>query len=269
MKAMIIDIARCNGCFNCQIACKDEHVDNDWSPYAKPQPDTGHFWMNLKEIERGQYPKVKVAYVASPCMHCQYPQCIKSAQGGAVYKRQDGIVMIDPVKSKGQKQIVDTCPYGAIYWNEELNIPQKCTFCAHLLDKGWKKPRCVEACPTDAIIFGEYEDLKDIITNKKAEVMSPELGTQPVVYYIGLPKKFVAGSIALGDKNECAENVSVTLIGKNIKRTTKTDNYGDFEFEDLPDNKAYTVKIQYPGYAPKLFRVNTKTDVYLGEIVLT
>ena len=35
----IFDI--CNGCYCCQIACKDEHVANDWMPYAKPQPDTG------------------------------------------------------------------------------------------------------------------------------------------------------------------------------------------------------------------------------------
>lgn len=41
MKAILVDISKCNGCFNCQIACKDEHVDNDWSPYAKPQPDLG------------------------------------------------------------------------------------------------------------------------------------------------------------------------------------------------------------------------------------
>ncbi len=37
MKALVIDITRCNGCHNCQIACKDEHVGNDWTPYAKPQ----------------------------------------------------------------------------------------------------------------------------------------------------------------------------------------------------------------------------------------
>ena len=43
-KVMIIDIAICNGCHNCQIACKDEHCANDWTPIAKPQPDTGQFW---------------------------------------------------------------------------------------------------------------------------------------------------------------------------------------------------------------------------------
>lgn len=36
MKVFVVDIAKCNGCYGCQIACKDEHVDNDWMPYAKP-----------------------------------------------------------------------------------------------------------------------------------------------------------------------------------------------------------------------------------------
>lgn len=38
MKAFVIDVARCNGCMNCQIACKDEHCGTDWLPYAAEQP---------------------------------------------------------------------------------------------------------------------------------------------------------------------------------------------------------------------------------------
>ena len=43
-KAFVIDVAKCSGCYNCQLACKDEHAENDWMPYAKPQPLTGQFW---------------------------------------------------------------------------------------------------------------------------------------------------------------------------------------------------------------------------------
>jgi len=53
MKAFVIDVARCNGCYSCQIACKDEHVGNDWTPYTKPQPDTGQFWLKQNEFVRG------------------------------------------------------------------------------------------------------------------------------------------------------------------------------------------------------------------------
>ena len=53
MKAFVIDLSVCNGCYCCQIACKDEHAGNDWSPYAKPQPDTGQFWLGIKEKSQG------------------------------------------------------------------------------------------------------------------------------------------------------------------------------------------------------------------------
>ena len=64
MKAFVMDLAICNGCYCCQIACKDEHVANDWTPYAKPQPDYGQFWMKMEEKVRGTVPKVKVSYTA-------------------------------------------------------------------------------------------------------------------------------------------------------------------------------------------------------------
>ena len=270
MKCMVIDITKCNGCFNCQIACKDEHVDNDWSPYARPQPDMGHYWMHVDLVERGKYPKVKVAYVPKPCLHCDEASCMKDVPAGSVYRRDDGIVIIDPDKSKGQKQLLDKCPYGCIYWNEELNIPQKCTFCAHLLDDGIiKEPRCVEACPAGVLTFGEYDELKDLVKDKKAELLHPEFGLKPRVYYIGLPKRFVAGTVIFGDTDECAENVDVTLTGQGIREKAKTNNFGDFEFEGLESDQKFSVMVEFKVYAPRTFNVETKRDVYLGDIILS
>ena len=70
---------------------------------------------------------------------------------GTIYRREDGLVIIDPEKAKGHPEIVDTCPYGAIYWNEEQQVAQKCTGCAHLVDAGWTETRCSQVCPTNAI----------------------------------------------------------------------------------------------------------------------
>ena len=66
MKVFVIDVDLCVGCYACQFVCKDEHVGNDWSPIAKPQPDTGQFWMRLDEHIRGTVPKVEMHYVAEP-----------------------------------------------------------------------------------------------------------------------------------------------------------------------------------------------------------
>ena len=155
---MVINAKKCTGCYNCFLSCRDEFAGNEYAPYSAPQPMTGMNWIHLVEKERGQYPKVKVAYTPVTCMQCDSPDCMKVAQNGAIYKTKEGIVIIDPVKAKGQKQIVNACPYRVIEWNEELQIPQKCDFCAHMLAKGEKGPRCVENCPVDALVFGDLDD---------------------------------------------------------------------------------------------------------------
>jgi Fe-S-cluster-containing dehydrogenase component len=269
---MVIDIARCNGCFNCFLACRDEHCGNDFPPYSASQPETGQSWMQVIEKERGKYPKVKVAYTPVLCMHCDDASCIKAATGGAIYKRADGIVIIDPKKSGGQKALVSACPYRVIFWNEEKQIPQKCTFCAHLLDQGWKAPRCVEVCPTGALTFGNLDDASSDVARRmksgKMEVLHPEYGMKEKVSYLGLPKRFIAGSVVFGNTDQCGEGAKVTLQGKGEKRVTKADNYGDFEFDGLKADKTYGIKVESAGYRPYETEVNTKVDVYLGDIVL-
>jgi Fe-S-cluster-containing dehydrogenase component len=269
---MIIDLDKCSGCYNCFLACRDEHYGNDFPPISLGQPFKGHFWMQVIEKERGKYPKVKLSFIPKTCMHCDDPPCARMAPDGAVYKRPDGIVIIDPEKSVGRKEILSSCPHRVIFWNEEKNIPQKCTFCAHLLDQGWKEPRCVEVCPTGALIFGDLSDENSKVSklwkSERLEIFHPEFDLKPRVKYIGIPKRFVAGSVYFKDKDECAENVKVSLSGSGKRMTVKTNNYGDFEFEGLEDGKDYKVKIEYPGYEPQSFEVNTKVDVYLGEIYL-
>ncbi|MFC1846412.1 4Fe-4S dicluster domain-containing protein, partial [Chloroflexota bacterium] len=177
---MVIDINKCCGCYNCFLACKDEHCEHEYPKYAAAQPMVGHFWMQVIEKERGNSTKIKLSYIPYTCMHCQDAACIKAAYNKAVYRRPDGIVIIDPVKAKGQKQLVSSCPYRVIYWNEELDLPQKCTFCAHLLDDGWKEPRCVELCPTGALIFGDMDDpnseVAKLVASGNTEVLRPEYG---------------------------------------------------------------------------------------------
>ncbi len=268
MKVFTFDSSICNGCYNCQIACKDEHVANDWTPYAKPQPETGQFWLKLTEKVRGQVPRVKVAYTALMCNHCDNAPCMEACKPQAIYKRKDGLVIIDPVKCTGCKNCVDACPYGAIYFNDDLNIAQKCTGCAHLLDSGWKEPRCVDACPTLAIKFVEESEAKAFI--KEAEYIKPERkdADKPRVYYKDLPKRFVAGTVYDPAEKEVIIGASVTLTESGSKKTltAQTDSYGDFEFEKLPVGK-FVLKIE-KGKKSKEIKVNTQEDVSLGDIPL-
>ena len=268
-KVMVINYDICNGCYNCQIACKDEHVANDWSPIAKPQPDTGQFWNKIFDNVRGQVPKVKVTYEHSICQHCDDAPCITACNAGAIYKRDDGVVIIDPDKCRGNMMCIAACPYeNVIYYNEALNIAQKCTFCAHLLDSGWNEPRCVDACPTGAFTFGEEADLKDLIS--KSEPLKSELAhVKPRVYYIGLPKKFIAGALFEQASEKCAEGATITATNNETgdKFQAKSDSYGDFWLKDLKDG-IYTLLIEKPGYLPQKFGPVdvTKKDINVGDI---
>ena len=196
-----------------------------------------------------------------------------AALDGAVYRREDGIVLIDPEKAGGQERIVNACPYRVIFWNKEAQIPQKCTFCAHRLDEGEKQPRCVEACPTGALMFGDLDDSGSDIAKAVAaadtEVFHPEYNTNPLVKYSGIPKRFITGEVVLkGKEDECAQGVKIVLEGNGQKVETISDVYGDFEFDGLPKNKAYTITVEEKGYAVKTIAVTTQTDVNLGEVVL-
>jgi len=190
-----------------------------------------------------------------------------------VYKRPDGIVVIDPKKAIGQRQLVDACPYHAIFWNEEKRLPQKCTFCVQRLEKG-RIPKCVQVCPSQALVFGDLEDpgsnVSKIVASGKTEALDPERRTRPRVYYLAVPKVFVAGSVVFGDVDECAEGVKVTLTDRSTRKLTKisTNNFGDFEFDGLSAGK-YSVKFEYNGYRGKTVVIDLKTDKDLGIVTLT
>lgn len=245
MKTLIIDASRCVQCCNCQIACKDEHCGQAWLPYAEAQPETGQFWMKVHQKERGHRPHLKVEYIPTPCQRCENAPCMAAAENGAMYLREsDGMPLIDPAKAKGQRQIVDACPYHVIFWNEELSIPQKCTGCAHLLDgnEPIKVPRCYDNCPTGALQYGEESEL-DL---EGAVHLHPEYGTKPHVWYKGLIPTFVAGTVFDPSVMEVVKNATCTLEGEGVSMETTTNHWGDFEFRGVPSG-TFSLKIAYDG----------------------
>jgi len=274
--ALVIDVEKCEDCNNCFLACKDEHVGNDWEGYTDSQPLHGQRWMNILRKERGQYPLIDVAYLPVPCMHCDNAPCVKAAKSNAVVKREDGIVMIDPRKAVGQKELLKACPYDAIWWNEEKNVPQKCTMCAHLLDEGWDKPRCVQACPTGAleVICMDDSETSDLIAAENLECLYPDHGTSPRVFYKNLyrfEKHFIGGSVAF-EKNavvDCADGALITLTkdSKRIAETT-TDNFGDFRFDCLDENSGeYSIETRFRDYEAKVATVNLISSINIGTII--
>jgi Fe-S-cluster-containing dehydrogenase component len=268
-KVFLIDIDKCNGCYSCQVVCKDEHVGNDWTPIAKSQPETGHFWIELTQEVRGTVPKVRVAYRPHLCMHCDSAPCMDACPvEGAIYKRDDGLVIIDPVTCSGCRNCLDVCPYQTIFFHEELNIAQKCTGCAHLLDDGWEEPRCADACPTEAIKWVDEAEAKELISG--SEVWKPELkdDVKPRAYYLNLPGRFIAGTVYDPVDKEVIIDADCTLTekGNGKKYSTKTDDYGDFWFEGLKKG-IFDLKIKKGPEAKSFTALNTTgEDINLGDI---
>jgi Fe-S-cluster-containing dehydrogenase component len=269
---LIIDVARCHDCNDCFLADKDEFVDNEFPPTAAAQPWHGHRWMSIKRKERGQYPIVQTAYLPMPCMHCAEAPCLTA--DGAVYRRQDGLVIIDPVKAKGRREIVTSCPYNAIYWNEEKQLAQKCTGCAHLLDGGWTETRCSQVCPTDAVklVMEEDVEMEQRVAAEGLERYRDSLGTKPRVYYKNLyrwTRAFVSASVVFADTDECAEGATMTVesAGQSIG-TAVSDNFGEVLVDRLEPGKEYAVRIEAAGYTATVMTAKLDASLNLGTVML-
>lgn len=262
MKVFVIDLARCNGCHNCQIACKDEHCGNEWVPYALSQPDTGQFWCRVNQKEKGQIPKVRVNYTPVLCNHCDHGCCESAPE--CIVKRDDGLVYIDPEKARGRKDLVDLCPAGHIFWNDELQVPQKCTGCAHLVDAG-EVPHCVDLCPTGALRFGEAAEF-DI----DFEAAGTELpaGNAPRVFYLNEPGLFVGGEVWDPKDDEVIEGALVELKADGgASWETKTDGFGDFWFEHLQTG-SYRLTVQADGFAGEARDFELRESLNVGDFPL-
>ncbi len=270
-----INSARCMACYACFTACKDEHCGWD-TDLSRAQPELGQYWINIIEWERGDNTRrVKTATVPTPCSHCDNPACMAVARNGAVYKRPDGIVIIDPEKAVGQKQIFEACPVGAVYWNEEFQLPQKCTMCAELLDDphypGFE-PRCVEACPNQCLVFGDLADpdseINKLIAANKVTQLDCLKGRTGSVVHLNIPQTFLAGTVAYPEELEevcIGAKVVVTCEDGSESHTRITNWAGDWEVEDLPRGKSWTVEITFPGFKPVVYTgERTDHDHYVG-----
>ena len=114
------------------------------------QPWQGHRWMNIMRQGARPVPADRTAYL---------PHALHALRGCALPHRRRRRLHSAPtalsssIRSRpgapGDRS--RACPYGAIYWNEEKGLAQKCTGCAHLLEAGWAETRCSQVCPTEAL----------------------------------------------------------------------------------------------------------------------
>jgi Fe-S-cluster-containing dehydrogenase component len=252
---LIIDVALCQNCNNCVLAAKDELVGNAHPGYSAPHSPQGHGVVRMERQVRGEGHHTDAAYRPVMCNHCDDAPCIR-AGGGAVTKRADGIVLFDPDRTRGRRDLVDSCPYGAVVWNEAAQCPQTWFFDAHLLDAGAKVPRCVGVCPTSAIEAVRIAD--EAMAQRVAQENLRPLGaaepTLPRVYYRNwerIERLFVAGTVLIREAGvvDCAAGAEVELwIAGSRAASARSDDFGDFKFDGIaPSAGAGEVRATFNG----------------------
>jgi Fe-S-cluster-containing dehydrogenase component len=244
---LIVDVAECHNCHNCVLAAKDELVGNEFAGYSAPHAAQGAGVIRIERRVRGRGHHVDAAYLPRLCNHCDDAPCVK-AGGGAVVQRADGIVLFDPQACRDRRDLVDACPYGAVVWNEERQLPQTWFFDAHLLDAGWREPRAATVCPTRALqaVRATDAEMTERALREDLRVLKPELGTRPRVHYRNLQRfdrGYVAASVSAG--GECVENAAVELLreGRVLARAA-TDAFGDVRFAGLEPGR-YTLRVTH------------------------
>lgn len=195
---LAIDISRCTGCYACAIACKSE---NSTLP--------GAFWIRIEEKEEGEYPKVSRSYVPMLCMQCGEMPCAGACPTGAISLGEGGVVLIDPESCicGDVKPCLASCPFhvlavnkGKLSYFPDYLTPyekeayeahrhgavEKCLLCYPRITAGLK-PACVQACPTQAMIFGDLEDpgseIAQLVSRSEAKPLDEGLNVNPSVFY--------------------------------------------------------------------------------------
>jgi molybdopterin-containing oxidoreductase family iron-sulfur binding subunit len=205
---MIIDLRNCDGCQSngtppqCTTACIEGHYS--------PEP------MEWIEVFEGDLAGGGTQFIPTPCQQCENPPCLKVCPVGATFSTPEGTVLIDQDRCIGCRICMAACPYDRRFFNwgdppvppeslladysPDTQVPgqrgtvMKCDFCPDMVRDG-TLPFCVQACPNDAIWYGDLEE--DIATNGRSIVrastflsdhdgyrLKEHLGTEPRVFYV-------------------------------------------------------------------------------------
>ncbi len=176
--AMVVDLRRCVGCQSCTVSCAVEN-----------RVPSGQFRTVVSDYEVVRAGVSRRALVPRLCNHCGSPACTTVCPTQATYKRADGVVLVNNTRCVGCGACVQACPYEGRFVNPETGTAEKCTWCAHRIDRGLL-PACVETCVGGGRVFGDLNDpasaVSRLLREQPVQVLRASFGTDPHVYYVGL-----------------------------------------------------------------------------------
>ncbi|HEX79293.1 MAG TPA: 4Fe-4S dicluster domain-containing protein [Dehalococcoidia bacterium] len=184
-KAILYDSTSCIACRGCQVACKqwnDNPLDKEenWGDCPQTADISASTWLKIMLNEAKSYGDDTFLFTRRACMHCTDAACIKVCPTGALSRHELGFVTYDKDICSGCGYCMEFCPFGVPQSTRNTLTGaakmDKCTLCttpgADRMSENYE-PACVKTCPTDALVFGDRDDLV-ILGNQKVSELKDE-----------------------------------------------------------------------------------------------
>jgi len=156
--ALFFDAERCVGCFTCEVACKQEN-----------NIPVGPRWIRMVQIgPRKKGVQISTSFSLIRCRHCSNPPCKRACPVKAIYRTENGVVLINQELCTGCRACMEACPFGALQYHAAKGTVEKCTLCIDRIIKGLI-PSCAKHCPYHALSFG---DLNEIVFERQAQKLN-------------------------------------------------------------------------------------------------
>ncbi len=156
--AILTDVTRCIGCEACVAACQQTNdtgpdVARRWAP--DPTALSSSRWTTITRTEQGRFVRVH-------CRHCLEPACAAACPVGALHRTAEGPVVYNSEICMGCRYCMIACPFRMTRYEWSSAVPKvrKCILCYQKITAGeLAQPACTAACPTQATVFGERDEL--------------------------------------------------------------------------------------------------------------
>ncbi len=217
---MVVDVDRCTGCQACVVACQAENN----IPINEEQRFVEHRakeWIRIERYWEGEFPDVKARFLPVLCQHCANAPCEPVCPVNAIQHNSEGLNVQVYNRCVGTRYCGNNCPYNVRFFNfwepdwpeplgSQLNpdvtvrskgVMEKCTFCVQRINRvkreaaragrtvrdGELQPACAQACPTNALVFGNWNDPAsriNVLARGRDYHLLEDLGTEPAVVYL-------------------------------------------------------------------------------------